>query len=318
VFLRIFFTLLCLVCTTHSYADKKEQEAAAIAKLPSGVTFEIRGQHLGKNVISYMHAKWIAYTNKIPVLFKPFPHSNQMEMHTHEKKLNDSTEWPKMILVNEETVVSFGDPTKTLYFVPYFEEVDLEYQKQPKGAYFPVNWEDKEFKSQIKQMLTPTSGYTAIQLPKGRITVAVHVRQGIPGETPEEIAANPLKFPNEEYYINQIRRLNDIFKGRPMYIHIFTDQKNPVQITKRIQERLNMHHIIFECRREGNNHKANAVDDLFNMSQFQCLIRPESDFSLAAELIGNFAIVIKPVHHRFVKRKNKEMVDQVHVKVRNL
>lgn len=317
------FIIICLIlsanfahCSEKSKSEKsKKEEKAAIAKLPSGVTYEIKGQHFGKNILSYMHAKWLAYINKVPLLFKPFPHSNHLILYTHEKKLNESLEWNEIIDVANENDVVYMDTNKNLYVVPFFSECDKG-QEAPLSPYFAVDWEDKEFMKDIREMVSPTSGFSPLKLPKGRITVAVHVRKGLPSESQEEIEANPLKYPPDQFYINQIRRLYNTFKGHPMYVFIFTDHKNPAKIAKTFQEVLKNPNITFDWRKNSQNHKMNAVDDFFNMIKFKCLVRPESNFSIAAELIGNFSIIIKPTHSRYVKWRKQTIIDEVDIKVR--
>jgi len=47
----------------------------------------------------------------------------------------------------------------------------------------------------------------------------------------------------------------------------------------------------------------NVVEDFYNMSCFDCLIRPASHFFLAAQLLGNHKIIIYPKHWKWVGKK---------------
>ena len=309
--MRSFYYIIIasLLLTGGLFADSKE-EKAAMQKLPSRITYEVQGQNFGKNLISYMHAKWISYSNKIPLLIKPFPYSNQLALYASEKKLNDQGVWNSTLTIDDENDVIYMDPAKTLYIVPYFQEIDPEYQETP-IPYFSVNWKDKEFMNQIREMIKPTSGFTPFKLPKGRVTVAVHVKRKANGDTSDDSEMALLKYPPDEFYINQIKRLSEKFKSRPMYVYIFTNHRNPGVIGKAFQEAANAPHITFDWRRTGNHQKGNIVDDFFNMSRFSCLIRPQSNFSIAAELCGSFSLVIKPVKARWSPGKNKYVISQI-------
>lgn len=263
-------------------------------EVPSAITQEVRGQSFGQNMLSYIHAKWQSHINQIPFLFKPFPYSNQMEMYKEEKMLG-TRRFPKNVKVKDENEIVYMDSAKVLYTVPYFPEVDPELVKEfPPAPYFTVLWEDHKFAKEIRKMCKPRSGYEEIALPKGRISIALHVRKGISGEGKEMIANNPTKFPPNSYYIAQLRKLNEIFENAPLYVHIFTDHKYPEKIKKELERELALPNVVFDCRKGLNNTRAHVIDDFYNMSRFMCLVRPESNLSLVAELIGKHSIVIKP------------------------
>ncbi len=47
-------------------------------------------------------------------------------------------------------------------------------------------------------------------------------------------------------------------------------------------------------REEGNRHDLNVMDDFFALLDFDCLIRPDSNFSICAEILGNHKVVVSP------------------------
>lgn len=58
--------------------------------------------------------------------------------------------------------------------------------------------------------------------------------------------------------------------------------------------------IVFGCREIGNHWKANVLQDFFEMMRFDCLIRPESNFSIAASLMKDYKVLIKPKSLSFI------------------
>lgn len=288
--MNILLKILPLFFLTSPFLGTAKEEPVSA----SGMTYEVRGQSFGQNMLAYIHAKWQSHINQIPLLFKPFPYANQMEMYKKEKTLG-SRRYPKNITVKDENEIIYMDPTKTLYTVPYFPEVDPELVDEfPPPPYFTVLWEDQKFVKALRKMCEPTTGYEEIDLPKGRISIALHVRKGLPGEGKELMAQNPQKFPPHSYYVAQLQKLNEIFKNAPLYVYVFTDHKYPEKVAKALAKEVNLPNALFDCRKGLNNTRSHVVEDFYNMSRFMCLVRPESNYSLVAELIGKHAIVIKP------------------------
>jgi len=102
----------------------------------------------------------------------------------------------------------------------------------------------------------------------------------------------PEKFPPEQYYVEQIKKLSQILKNKPLYVHIFTDDQHPNTLKKRIKKAVNSTHITFAC----NKHKASVLQDFFAVTQFDCLIRASSGFSYFSQVFGNHKIIIYPIH----------------------
>lgn len=124
------------------------------------------------------------------------------------------------------------------------------------------------------------------------------------------------KFPPEQYYVKQIRNLSDFLGNIPMYIYIFTDDQNPLQLMDRIKKAVDKPNIIFDCRKGKNSHDTNVLYDLYAMANFDCLIRSGSSFAYISQLIGDHKIIIYPLHVKWIDSKIL-FVDRVGVIVRN-
>jgi len=164
-------------------------------------------------------------------------------------------------------------------------------------------------------------------LPQDKISVAVHVRKG--GGFDQSLSSIqyypsnmisrkfyadekwPIKFLPEQYYVNQIKRISKLFDDASLFVYIFTDDRCPLRLVKRIEKAVNKCNITFSCRNCGNTHNTHVVEDFYNMARFDCLIRSGSHFALASQLLGNHQVVIYPKHWQWVGRKL--VIDEVSI-----
>ena len=63
---------------------------------------------------------------------------------------------------------------------------------------------------------------------------------------------------------------------------------------------------------DKNNHHSNVLEDFFEMARFDCLIRPDSNYSIMAEKIADYKIVISPLSYK--KTGNNIVIDEVQIK----
>lgn len=69
-------------------------------------------------------------------------------------------------------------------------------------------------------------------------------------------------------------------------------------------------------RKTENNHHSNILEDFFAMMQFDCLIRPESNFSIVASKIADFKVVINPIEFKF--ENGNPIITKVHTQINGL
>ncbi len=181
-------------------------------------------------------------------------------------------------------------------------------------------YDDETFRNMLKETIKPRFPIHEIPLPKDRLTVALHVRKGggFDGEIlslqlytdkkggdclPCCCIALPsiytdvgysLKFPPDQFYVEQIRYISSMYEDMPLYVHLFTDDRDPQSLIDRYAKAVGKSNISYGCRHVGNHHDENVVDDLFNMVRFDCLIRSGSNFPQVAQLIGNYKIILYP------------------------
>jgi hypothetical protein len=204
------------------------------------------------------------------------------------------------------------DNIPTLIITPYFPEPEWE-RNLASFPYFPVDWDDPDFRSAARKEIRLRTPFKAMELPSDRTTVALHIRTG-GGYAPDIDEANhplhALKFLPDTYYIEQLRKLDDILNHRPLYIHLFTDHPNPEELAEKYSKALNLPNLQFNYRKVGNKYDANVLEDFFGMLEFDCLVASASNFAFIASILGHYDLVIMPTHRSWETGR----VDQVVIK----
>lgn len=314
--------------TIHrTHTNKSSQQCT------SAVTYTFSSGRLGDNLIAYLHAKWLAHEYDLPLLYKPFPYSDQLMMHELEKKYDDAEtkKFDRQITLDTKHAIEIEKDSSTLYTVPYFPESSSEYDHPNDYIYFEVDWDNEEFRQEIQKMIKPRSALKKLILPEDRITVAVHVRKRtevfdapVSFESENPLSGQgfgdhwfPLKFAVDDYYLEQIKRISAFFGHQPLYVYLFTDSPNPVALIELYQKALQLPNIEFDCRRTTNKHDLNVLEDFFALTEFDCLIRVDSNFSLVAAKIGKHKVTVSPKNYYFHPARGYPVIDKVVFTVSN-
>lgn len=266
--------------------------------------------------------------------------SSRMEDFLYVENICEKNKRYRDLYINVENYIKKDE--KILYVIHYFfhpynwgSEPEL-YDSQEISMWKNM-MEDVEFRRELKKVLHSRTKLTEINFPKDRITVAVHIRKGGGYDGKPLLSlqeyndgidkqndichcradrlnymdkAYPLKFPPDAYYINQIKRISEMFDHAPMYVHIFTDDQDPVILMQKYKKAVACANIEFGCREKGNHHDQHVLEDLFAMATCDCLIRSGSNFPQIAQLIGNHKVVIYP---KSAQWKNVLLINDVGV-----
>ena len=148
--------------------------ATASLTAHDGVTYEFSGGRFGDNLLAYLHAKWVAHREGIPLLYKPFPYSSELALDEREVPFKE------------------GDRALT---VPYFPETQWEVRhtrdKDGKAwSYFAVDWSDCEFRQMAAELIAPKQPLSLIRPPPG-MTGLMRRRLVLGQNRPPEILARP-------------------------------------------------------------------------------------------------------------------------------
>jgi|SRR5579859_3899878 len=302
-------TLLFLSVTNNIFPQDKSNRNA--------ISYILNGGRLGDNLVSFCHAKGQALKNKAKFLYVPFPYSDQLMIHELEPRLfeKEKHRYSQVIVMNPGQQAIINN-TNTLYLLPYCAEAPIELKDPHEAAkyeYSKVDWKNQDFLTEIRKLIKPRFVIPQPYLPQDRITVAVHVRLGGAFESDSYLDRKAptviCKMPPISYFIEQLSWLSSFFKDQPMYAYIFTDDSNPTSIMKAIAQGVNKINIQYNCRRHDNHWANNVLEDLFNMTHFDCLIRSTSNFTFIASKLTDYKVVISALNAQWVD--GQATIDQV-------
>lgn len=252
------------------------------------ITFDRNGGRFGDDLFSLAQCLWIAYKHGLDFFFTPFNYSDLLVAH-HA--------YPH---VNQNVIARYA----TTYVIGRGKSVPEVIDEN--GFYYStyycnsgINWSDREFRASLKRLITPYRKWSYMSLPDDALSVAIHVRRGGGYRIDTDFCRRrrPYHFPSTDYYGNSLQVLLDRYPQQRFFVHIFTDDRDPAAITdliKKCIDRADLSRIEFSWRGKGNNHASNVVEDFFDMTTFDCLIRPNSNMSMFAERIGEHDVVVLP------------------------
>ena len=284
---KLLLIFACLPCLAFTPEPGKSYVAASHC-----------AGRFGDKVIAHLRAITAAHRLGLPYLFRPYPGLEKLALSTYgehicreDEKLFDRVVYPNSLPACRKGH-SASAQTSTLY------KVRLCSSGIPMVS-----------RGVAKKLLAPIVPLEQVVIPEGCVSVAVHIRTG--GEKGIENGENKpwlMDHPRNQHrfprkfiqrlgygpYINGLRRIRRIFRQEKLYVHIFTDDKRPGVLAERIRCALKDPNMSFDYRLEGNHHSKNVVEDFYNMTRFNCLIRPDSNLSKMAEYIGHHAIILGP------------------------
>lgn len=315
-----------LLLTTIAIHNQLRDEFAVNEYSPQAatdiITYELNPGRLGDHLLAYIKAKLIAnFEGGLPINYLAFRWSDHLALSLYEKsfpikkykkiKINSYKKKGK----NKKTQIfrtnrlSDGDFPITAPSKPTAYICDLKTKIESFGGFnsiYEYIRSNQSFKSELLRMIAPIEPIEQLAIPADMVSVAIHIRTGGTFEktslqkdmSQKKVSIverqYPTRFPPEKYYVQQLKNIADIIK-KPLFVHIFTDDTNPLAIVTRFKNELSSDYsITFSCRTNENDHDLNVLYDLFNMTRFTCLIRPASSFSKIAQLLGNHQIIIYP------------------------
>ncbi len=298
----------------------------------SAVTYGFSGGRFGDCLIAYMHAKWVSYIFRVPLLYKSFEYSNKLALSLEKQPLHSQRNYRNKAELSKKNVLPSSLNANTLYTIPFFPESRYG-ATRPHNRFmffnFFVDWEDENFIKILRSAIQPIKPLDLVYPPEGKISIAMHVRRGggFDGPLACELGDDDrqdktvgyadvnveAKFPPQSYYIEQLRVLDKLFQGRPLYVHVFTDDQNPQKLVDTYKKELGLSSIEFCYRTGTNKHDLNVLEDFFSLGNFDCLIRGDSNFALVASKIFDYKLVVSPVYAHW--EKNTLTIDRVDVRV---
>ena len=257
------------------------------------ITYRLNGGRLGDNILNCLKCLSMAHKYSLHFVPKPFPYSNYFFKSAHAGRSK-----PVMIR-REDNIPQFLNQDVLLVTDYYFQTNPFEAIKDP------------SFKKLIQSIFMKEPNQK-IAIPEGYHSVAIHIRKGSKGDLPllsDQKTKNfadkyyPLKFPPNQYYIDQLRLLIKLLSPQKLFVYIFTDYTDPSHLKKVFYKEFGHNaDIIIDCRDNRVPYDTMIIDDFLSMMRFDYLIRSESNYSKVAHIIGKNKIVILPVSHTWKGR----------------
>lgn len=253
----------------------------------NAVTYSQSSGQLGDQLIYYCIAKYIAVKYNFPFFYKPFKHSDQLKLSSLEKPFNPQNfiGYTHLAIGNEREIRQ--KPTEKILY----EITDKHWKDSTPDREWYGLYQSTEFRNLARTLIAPKVEIPSLNMPTDGVTVALHFRTGEGREPVSMTSVGNHKFPFFSYYIEHIKNVLSLFPNKKIYIHIFTDALNPTATLKKFKSHFPQDYVIFSTRMVNDSWGNNVLTDLFQMTKFDCLIRPQSGFSAIAQLIGYHKII---------------------------
>jgi hypothetical protein len=299
----------------------------AITYIPPSV----EGGRFGDHVVAYCKTKYYSLKYNLPLLYKPFHLSDRLVLHTKEMICSHmhSAHFQHHVTVNCEADIINNWHPGTLFVASAYTSLNLhapidnnQPPAVPKSTFFWIDdiyekmIQEPIFFNTVREMLQPLSKMPTPEIPAGHISVALHVRRGGGFDGPlgsaqylDQIAfvppiytvvtdkKFPLKFPPEQFFIDQLVALSEALHDEPLFIQLFTDDLKASELLQRLKYRCKKTNIVWSYNPTVWTYT--TLEEIFAMTHFDCLIRSCSHFGGIAHLLGNHKIVIWPTDYEW-------------------
>jgi hypothetical protein len=248
------------------------------------ISYFLNKGRFGDNIKSCLVALWLAYKHNLRFIFKPFRHSELLQIHQRCEHYSNAivTQFKRYVVFEAGDELQFDKPA-CLYFTTFHVNPGID-------------WLDNNFLIYTRNFIAPLEGWHYLSLPENMHTIALHIRRGGQYDDAYARTQKPLLFPSLDYYIQALQILLERLAG-PCYVHLFTDDENPYALVNAIKKELNPSYqsrITLQCNILENRTHNGVVQDFFDMMQFKYFIRPRSNLSKFAHYLGNATIVLEP------------------------
>jgi len=312
------------------------------------ITYSMANGRFGDCALAYMKSWILAQNNNMDFYYVPFDQSHLFSLHSLEQQWSDEVilAYEKSENIKNENQINIQEKESILYisnffmYMPSLSKNSLSHSYKF-NDYGNTNMNDlceyalvnKEFSDAMKKRFRPADESLKIDLPQDRVSVALHIRR--PSGPDKRLISDQLfdnsqtlikterprgdyqdlwntdKFPPLQYYIDQLKFLSTLLDNLPLYVYIFTDFYDPLALKEVFEKESGGLDICFDCREKDNSWTKNVAEDIWAMSQFECLIRSCSHFSAISQLLGSHRCIVRP--GSWYWSNNKLVVDKVFV-----
>ena len=290
------------------------------------VSYRIYGGRFGDQLLHYAKAKWFAHNFNLKFYYSPYPpYTEKLVMHTKERHCPKRLRGRQVGITKRDGV---GRSCASPVYITVNHRLDYKlgyFYQHPNwdSGHYITDWkgiiDNPEFREILREMIRPVQPLQTIHPPKGKLSAALHVRKGGGYDSPlfskqfydvqslkgigprsehsmfrkRSDASEPLKFPPNQFYIDQIGKLCESINFAPLHIHLFTDDKKPKKLLEEFRSHIPWENVTIVTSKQG------VLEDFFSMLNYDYLIRSQSNFSQAVHLIGKFKKVFFPMSYEW-------------------
>ncbi len=308
-------------------------DGSATEKINKIITPEFTASRLDDQVLVYCKARYFSLKYSIPLSIC-YP-NEWINNFTFSKLQKPCPSLKNTIIVHRPEDIAYNTSQDTLFKVSYFctlpdqhdanryagDEFDFLHKKM-----FEIN----TLYTCLRNDLQPSTPIQLPALPKDFFTIAVHLRKGGGFDGPlfsqqlfratlknRSLSRNiddyadkkwPNKFPPEQFFIDQIKRISTLLSDTKLLITIFTDDTNTHKVVQRWEPLLVHYKNIKFCCKNHTGWQEATMENLCDMARYDCIIRGSSRFSGVAVLMGNHKLIVSAGKKHW--EGNKLIVDQ--------
>ena len=260
------------------------------------------GERLGDRLLIICAVKFFSLIHDLDFYYHSSQSVEQCALSLTEKKFNDQVKacYQKTMPFSETALKQARLPT--LFIAPW-SCIDNFCQYFGKRHLYRTAFD------QLRAMVKPLESLPALVTTGEAISVAVHIRKGEGYDNPPcsvQIYKRhrlrtggvpvdrgwPSKVPPEQYYIDQILALEDLLYDKKINFYIFSDCFDLQALTERIKRHCARANATFIGA--SSYQGIPPIVDMCKMAACDCLIRPESSYSIVAQIMGNHKLVFSP------------------------
>ena len=254
-------------------------------------TYGFSGGRLGDNLISFIRARWLAYIYEGEVILNNFKFIENFNFYNKYKKNNNYI--PILSLKEIGKEFENKNHNELIYEVPYFPfenlEIKLYWRNNLSNKIFEIDWSDEKFINILKEEISSNLDYNLYLTKNNKYNIAIHYRFGSgPDMVTDDPIPIPSKSPSIDFYIKSLFELTNILKDKQIYCHLL----------KKSFPKINFGY-------HSSNENNGVLEDFFSMLDFEYIIRPCSNLSLIASIIGKCHTVLMPINQNSENKINK-------------
>jgi hypothetical protein len=260
---------------------------------------------LGNNLLVFSHALYCSYLYEHPLYYYPFRHSEKLALsRLHPSRVKLRGPFSKRVIAR--SLSAFTSTRNVKYEIPFAEDGYCR-PFTDNGSITP-QYSDPEFVRRLRECISPIVPIRSVVPPSGIISVAVHLRTGGTFDSDRSKNRFAHKFLDKSTCLKMVVWLFKHLRQQKLYVHIFTDDHHPKTIIKWFEQHSANKDIQWNIRID-NNTLHPMLSDLFSMPNFDYLIRPNSHFSLFAQVLGDYKLILISKQTHFNPQTKEVMAD---------